>query len=77
MCQVTAKKTNASELLMTCRKHGTLTSKSGAALCRRDRSKGTLVCCLGGVRHRGGVSLAEALLRNVGTCIPMIRENSK
>ena len=77
MCQVTAKKTNESEPLMTCRKHGQTASESGTALGRRDESKSRLAYCLGGVRHRGGVSLAEAPLRNVGTCIPMLRENSK
>jgi len=24
--------------------------------------------CLGGIRHRGGVTLDQALMRNVGTC---------
>jgi hypothetical protein len=77
MCQVTARKTNASEPLKTCRKRGQVASKPEAALCRRDEPKRRLAFCLGGVRHRGGVSLVEALLRNVGTCIPMPRENSK
>ncbi len=26
------------------------------------------VYCLGGVRHEGGVSMIQALVRNVGTC---------
>lgn len=75
--QVAAKKTNESEPLMTCRKHGPLTPKSGTALCRRDQLKRQLAFCLGGVRHGGGVSLVEALLRNVGTGILMLRENSE
>ncbi len=33
--------------------------------------------CLGGVRHGGGVSVVQALVRNVGTCCPMPREKSK
>ena len=27
--------------------------------------------CLGGVRHRGSVTLNQALVWNVGTCAPM------
>ena len=77
MSQVTAKKTNESEPLMTCRKHKLVASKSGTALGRREEPRRRLAYCLGGVRHRDGVSLAEALLRNVGTCILMSRENSK
>jgi hypothetical protein len=30
-----------------------------------------------GDRHEGGVNVAQATVRNVGTCLPMVRENSK
>jgi len=29
--------------------------------------------CPGGVRHKGGASLAQAPVRNVGTCVPIRR----
>jgi len=29
--------------------------------------------CLGGVRHKGGVNLNQALERNVGTCRPDVK----
>ena len=29
---------------------------------------GEPVACVGGIRHRGGVTLDQALVRNVGTC---------
>ena len=29
---------------------------------------GEPVACVGGTRHRGGVTLDQALVRNVGTC---------
>jgi len=34
----------------------------------QDRSRGEPVYCLGGVRHKGGVNLSQALVWNVGTC---------
>ena len=33
--------------------------------------------CLGGIRHKGGVNLIQALVRNVGTVVPMLREKLK
>ena len=33
----------------------------------QDRSRGEPVYCLGGVRHKGGVNLSQALVWNVGT----------
>jgi hypothetical protein len=33
--------------------------------------------CLGGVRHKGGVTLIQAFVRNVGTCVSMLREKLK
>lgn len=34
----------------------------------RDEAGGLPVYCPGGVRHKGGASLAQALVRNMGTC---------
>jgi hypothetical protein len=34
----------------------------------QDKSRGEPVYCLGGVRHKGGVNLSQALVWNVGTC---------
>ena len=42
-----------------------------------DESGGWPVCGPDGGRHRDGVSPAQALVRNVGTCTPMPRETSK
>ena len=39
--------------------------------------KGRPVCCPTGDRYVGGVSVAQASIRNLGTCIPMQREKSK
>jgi len=36
----------------------------------QDKSRGEPVYCLGGVRHKGGVNLIQALVWNVGTCRP-------
>ena len=29
--------------------------------------------CLGGIRHKGGVNLIQALVRNVGSCRPDVK----
>jgi len=34
------------------------------------QAQGEPVYCLGGIRHKGGVNLYQALVRNVGTCRP-------
>ena len=34
------------------------------------QTQGEPAYCLGGVRHKGGVNLNQALVRNVGTCRP-------
>ena len=39
--------------------------------------QGEPVYCLGGARHKGGVNLIQAFVRNVGTCVPMLREKLK
>ena len=52
---------------MTCRKRRDDVETGGKSL-TRDKSGGCLIDCPGGVRHEGGVSLVQALVRNVGTC---------
>ena len=61
------RKTNASEPLMKCRKRRDVV-KTGCESLVRDKLKGEPVYCLSGGRHEGGVSLNQALVRNVGTC---------
>ena len=41
--------------------------------CWKDRP----VCCPTGDRYVGGVNVAQASIRNLGTCMPMQREKSK
>jgi len=68
-CQVRIKETNASEPLIKCRKRRN-DVKTGKESLARDKPRGRPVYCLGGVRHRGGVTLVQAFVRNVGTCRP-------
>ena len=63
--------------LMTCRKHDLVASKPESSLGIRDRLRGRPIFCRSGVRHRGGVNLVEAFAWNVGTCIAMLRKESK
>jgi len=51
-------------------------SKLGA-LRTPGQVQGEPVYCLGGVRHKGGVTLIQAFVRNVGTCVSMLREKLK
>jgi len=37
------------------------------------QAQGEPADCLGGVRHKGGVTLVQALGRNVGTCRPDVK----
>ena len=74
--QVSARKTNESEPLMTCRKRSNVL-ETGFCSLARDEALGEPVDCQSGVRHEGGVSLAQALLRNVGTLVTMRRESSE
>jgi hypothetical protein len=64
--QVRTRKTNESELLMTCRKAIQPTSKLGSVV---DPGEALTEPVYGqrGVRHGGSVSLVQALVRNVGT----------
>src|SRR5215475_4921384 len=64
--QVCAEKTNVSESLMKCRKRMNVI-KTGVQSLLRDEARGTPAYCPSGDRHRGGVSSAQALMRNEGT----------
>jgi hypothetical protein len=64
--QVSAGKTNVSEPLATCRKRRDAT-ETGLQSLARDEARGMPADCPSGDRHKGGVSPAQALARNVGT----------
>jgi len=64
--QVRAGKTNVSEPLATCRKRRDVI-KTGLQSLARDRARGMPADCPSDDRHQGGVSPAQALVRNVGT----------
>jgi hypothetical protein len=64
--QVSAGKTNESEPLMTCRKRRDAI-ETRLQLLAWDEARGEPVDCPSDGRHRGGVSPAQALVRNVGT----------
>ena len=66
-CPVGIKEMSASEPLMRCRN-----IRDGVKTADTWRSAGQVqrepVYCLGGVRHRDGMNLIQAFVRNVGTC---------
>jgi len=64
--QVSAGKTNVSEPLITCRKRRDV-AETGLPSLARDEAREVPADCPGGDRHKGGVSPAQALVRNVGT----------
>ena len=64
--QVSAGKTNESEPLMKCRKRRDAI-ETGLQSLVRDEARGEPVDCPSDGRHKGGVSLAQALVWNVGT----------
>lgn len=63
---MSAGKTNVSEPLMKCRKRRDVIETELQSLAR-DEARGEPVDCPSGDRHKGGVSPAQALVRNVGT----------
>jgi hypothetical protein len=65
--QVSAGKTNGSEPLRTCRKRRDVI-ETGLQSLARDEARGKPADCPSGDRHQDGVSPAQALVRNVGTC---------
>jgi hypothetical protein len=64
--QVSAGKTNVSEPLTTCRKRRDVIGTRLQSLAW-DKARGMPADCPSGDRHEGGVSPAQALVRNVGT----------
>jgi hypothetical protein len=64
--QVSAGKTNVSEPLATCRKRRDVI-KTGLQSLARDQAREAPADCPSDDRHQGGVSPAQALVRNVGT----------
>jgi hypothetical protein len=64
--QVSAGKTNVSEPLATCRKRREVI-ETGLQSLARDQARGMPADCPSDDRHQGGVSPAQALVRNVGT----------
>jgi len=65
-CQVRTRKANVSEPLMSCRKD-TDVIETGLCYRVRDRVWGEPVYCPDGGRQKGGASLVQAFMRNVGT----------
>jgi hypothetical protein len=68
ICQVTIKKTNASEPLMKCRKTHNRRRNRDRDSVPRIGLRARPARCSTGVRHEGGVILMEAWVRNAGTC---------
>ena len=64
--QVRTRKANESEPLMTCRKHKDAIETRSRALVW-DEVWGIPVYCPDGGRHKGGASLVQAFMQNVGT----------
>ena len=67
--QVSARKANVSEPLMKCRKRRDVTG-TGLQLLAREELGRRPADGPSGDRHKGGASLAQALVRNVGTSRP-------
>ncbi len=61
-----------SEPLLTCRKVPRWRRNRGVFV-TPGLAWGKPVYCPGGVRHEGGVTLLQALARNVGTCHPAVK----
>jgi hypothetical protein len=58
---------NASEPSRMCRKRWNV-AETGLQLLARDEARRMPVDCPSGDRHQDGMSSAQALVRNVGTC---------
>ena len=50
-----------------------MASKPGPGLLSHDEGWGKPADCPTGARHEGGVTLIQALVRNVGTCRPDVK----
>jgi hypothetical protein len=51
--------------------------ETGRLTLLQDKSREEPAYCLGGVRHRGGVNLSQALVWNVGTCRSDAKEETQ
>ena len=71
LCQVRFKEMSVNEPLMRCRKRMDDVKTGGSRYSRI--SSGKPAYCLGGVRHKGGMTLIQALVWNVGTCRPDVK----
>jgi hypothetical protein len=76
LCQVSVEKTSASEPPMNCRKRRNDVKTRGLSLLW-DQLGGDLLIVQAASGGRGGVSSTQALVRNVGTCASMTREQLK
>lgn len=75
-CQVSVEKTSASEPPMNCRKRRNDVKTRGLSLLW-DQLGNDLLIVQAASGGRGGVSSTQALVRNVGTCASMVREQLK
>ncbi len=66
LCQMSAGETNASKPLMTCR--NPMTTPKPGGMDAPGQGQTVPADGLSGVRHEGGVTPAQASMRNVGTC---------
>ena len=75
-CPVGIKEMSTSEPLMRCRNIGDGVKTVGTWR-PAGSAQGEPVYCLGGVRHRDGMNLIQAFVRNVGTCRPDVKEETQ
>ena len=64
------KETNENKPLKRCRKNPYRRRQNLGSNPILGKAQGIPVYCLSGVRHKGGVTLDQALMWNVGTCRP-------
>jgi len=64
------KETNENKPLKRCRKNPYRRRQNLGSNPTLGKAQGIPVYCLSGVRHKGGVTLDQALMWNVGTCRP-------
>jgi len=76
LCQVRIEETSASEPLMNCRKRNEDVETKGKSL-PWDKSERHLFTAQAASGGQGGVTSVQASVRNVGTCIAMLREQLK
>jgi len=69
--QVRVKEMSESKPPNKCRKSSKDAVETGGEAVSPGRARGVSDYCAGGNRHEGGMTLAQASLWNVGTCLPM------